>query len=400
MTRIGLLLTILLLASAAPAYAAFVEVARFDIPSGGVSVAVSPAGDAIYASEASGGGAGGAIQRFTAEGTQAAVWNPTGDPFGIIVEATGNLLLANGSRNQVVRYSPAGAELGTIGSEGTGAGKFKTPEDVAIGPNGDIFVTDNGNNRVERFSANGTFVSQIKDAAQPGPNGFPVLTFLSVDAAGNVYATDGGNQTIRKFDPAGAFVTAIGTTGDGRLNGPRGTGLDPAGNLYVADAGNGRIAVFKPDGTFAAAIGKGVLTSPQDVAVDAAGNLYVLETSTTDIIKMANDVTPPKITLSGPRTQAGRGSVKIGVKTDENAKGKLSGSVTAAGEVVGGLISKTASFVADTAKNLAVNLSSAASKKVAPALRAGKKVRVKITVRLRDAAGNRAVARRTITIKR
>jgi hypothetical protein len=114
----------------------------------------------------------------------------------------------------------------------------------------------------------------------------------------------------------------------------------------------------------------------------------------------AADVTPPEIKLSGPRTQEGRGSVKIGVTTSENAKGAISGTVTAAGEVVGGLVSKTASFVADTAKNLAANLSSAASKRVSSALRDGKRVLVRITVTVHDAAGNRTTAKRTIRIER
>src|SRR3954468_8720856 len=134
MSRIGLVLTTLLLTTAAPAGAVFMESGRIDTPSGGVSLALSANGDAVYASEYFGPGGGGGLQRYLPDGTKAAEWTAGGSPFGIIVEASGNVVLANGANNQVTRYSPAGADLGSFGSDGNGAGKFHNPEDVAIGP--------------------------------------------------------------------------------------------------------------------------------------------------------------------------------------------------------------------------------------------------------------------------
>src|SRR4051794_33769375 len=376
-----------LAALAAPAGATFGEVGRIDVPNGLNSVALSASGDAVYADES--GDSGGGIQHFTPTGTQTAQWTVAGTPFGLAVESTGTLLVANAPANAVYRYSSAGEELGHFGTDGSGDGQMHNPLDVAIGPNGDIYVADNGNNRVERFSASGTYVSQIANTALPAAfDGFPHTSHLSVDAAGNVYVSDGGNKSIRKFDPSGALVATFGTTGEGTLATAGGTGVDPAGNLYVADMGNSRIAVFKPDGTFAASIGKGILGSPVDVAVDPSGNVYVADPGPEGIIKLANDVTAPKITRGGAAKQSMKaGSVKVTVASDEAAKLAASGVRLAAAK---------GSVAAGNTTTLALKISAAAKK----AVRKGKKVAVTVTVKATDAGGNVATATRKITLKR
>src|SRR3954469_19064392 len=148
MSRIGLLgSAFVLLVVASPANAAFVEASRFDMPTGLGYVAVSASGDAVYGGAV--GDSGGGFRHVAADGSQVANWTSGGRPLGMAVEASGNLLVANAFDHQIVRYSPSGSELGRIGSEGQGAGKFHNPNDVAVGPGGDIYVADGGNNRIE-----------------------------------------------------------------------------------------------------------------------------------------------------------------------------------------------------------------------------------------------------------
>lgn len=73
---------------------------------------------------------------------------------------------------------------------------------------------------------------------------------LAVDSDDNIYVTDRGNDRIQIFTSDGTFITAIGSQGgeDGQFNRPEGVGVDPYSNtglVYVAATGNSRIQVFK-----------------------------------------------------------------------------------------------------------------------------------------------------------
>ena len=71
---------------------------------------------------------------------------------------------------------------------------------------------------------------------------------LGIDNEGNVYVSDRGNDRIQVFDPHGRFLRKWGSTGsgDGEFRWPQGLGIDSEGNVYVSDQGNHRILVFKP----------------------------------------------------------------------------------------------------------------------------------------------------------
>jgi DNA-binding beta-propeller fold protein YncE len=69
---------------------------------------------------------------------------------------------------------------------------------------------------------------------------------IATDHAGNVYVIDGGNNRVQKFDSNGTFITTWGSygTGNGQFISPSGIATDHAGNVYVIDGGNNRIMVF------------------------------------------------------------------------------------------------------------------------------------------------------------
>ena len=96
------------------------------------------------------------------------------------------------------------------GQNGSGDGQFIIPFGLAVAPNGDVYVADYGNNRIQVFDANGVF--ELKwgtpgtlDGQMSTPNG------VAVDLGGNVYVTDTGNNRIQKFSATGTFVTKWGT---------------------------------------------------------------------------------------------------------------------------------------------------------------------------------------------
>ena len=168
-------------------------------------------------------------------------------PHGIDVDADGNVWVADavseartpeGNRgHQVIKFSPTGQvlmTLGTPGKAGVGNNSFNAPTDVVVADNGDIFVADghgnNTNNRVVKFSQDGTFIkSWGKTGYAPGE--FRSLHTIAMDAQGRIYVGDRSNNRIQIFDQEGEFLAQW--TQFGR---PSGIFFDDHGRILVADS--------------------------------------------------------------------------------------------------------------------------------------------------------------------
>ncbi len=179
-------------------------------------------------------------------------------------------------------------------------GQYKTPRTIAFAPNGDILVLDSGNGRVQRFTADGKFISKFGKIGT-GDGQFQTIQFdggaggLAVDEDNNIYVSDSWNYRIQKFDPTGKLLTKWGkgfdTKGDPTLAqqnptgfyGPRGLAYDKTkGELYVADTGNRRIVVFDKNGNFIRQFGTvgggpAQFDEPYSVAVSPDGKVYVTD---------------------------------------------------------------------------------------------------------------------------
>ena len=219
------------------------------------------------------------------------------------------VLTASIAQAQPTNFTTLSGYAGVGATNGTGPGAlFSGPQSVAVGPDGNIYVADSGNNIIRVITPAGTSSTL---AGQPGVTGtndgtgssalFNQPSGIAVDAATNVYVSDYGNHTIRQITPAGAVTTIAGTAGvSGSLNAtgtnalffhPMGLALDSATNLYVADYGNHLIREISPArvvstlagsaGVFGYTNGTGtaaVFYGPEAVAVDPAGNVYVADT--------------------------------------------------------------------------------------------------------------------------
>ncbi len=225
----------------------------------------------------------------------------------------------------------------TWGMVGTGDGEFDGTSDVAVDSDKNVYVSDSGNNRIQKFDSSGTFlgwwgkddmggirwhasgsgrtgVSGTGDGEFYGPGG------IAVDSSGNVYVVDTANYRIQKFNSSGTFLgwwgkddlgstgwhepgtgrTGVSGVGDGEFDEPSGLAVDSAGNVYVVDTANYRIQKFNSSGTFLGWWGKddlgstgwhepgsgrtgvsgfedGQLREPRDIAVDSSGNVFVVD---------------------------------------------------------------------------------------------------------------------------
>jgi tripartite motif-containing protein 71 len=199
------------------------------------------------------------IQKFDLNGNVMQAWGKFGFawrgadlgkfdvPWGLATDAEGNLFVSDTSNARIQKFTSDGQALLKWGRDGSFDGAFFFPRGVAVDFVGNIFVADESNNRIQKFDARGSFLAKWgREGAGPGQ--FKSPWGIACDALGNVYVVDTGNHRIQKFDGNGTFLCAWGNRGktEGQLNFPYGIAVDKEGAVYVVDSGNGRILKYVP----------------------------------------------------------------------------------------------------------------------------------------------------------
>ncbi len=231
-------------------------------------------------------------------------------PRGIDVGPDGLLYVADSGNNRIAVFSLDGQLVRSWGGlcdlyeapatctdpdgDGplpSGAGQFKEPWGVAVGADGTVYVADTWNHRIQRFSADGVFLSAwgvLGQVAAGQPAGERGLFYgprdLALSPAGLLYVTDTGNKKVQVFDLDGRFVGEFGEGGPlpGQMDEPVGIAVGANGTLYVADTWNSRVDVFDQNHTFIqqwtldAWYGQSVNNKPY-LALDAAGMIYLTD---------------------------------------------------------------------------------------------------------------------------
>jgi len=205
--------------------------------------------------------------------------------------------------------------LQSWGSGGMADGQFNKPRNLAIAPDGNIYVADSGNHRIEVFDKNGTFLfkwgnESLDPSKAPEPSAEPGKFNepwgIAVGPSGKVYVTDTWNHRIQIFTAKGEFIRQVGTfvnaQSDPNLDpqnfwGPRGLAVDKDGNFYVTDTGNKRVQKFTADGEFVKSWGGGGLTAgnfdePVGISLDSLGNIYVADTWNHRVQKFDTNLAP------------------------------------------------------------------------------------------------------------
>jgi len=212
-------------------------------------------------------------------------------------------------------------------ADGTGStAAFSGPHGIDVDKDGNVFVSDAGNNKIRKITPAGV-VTTLAGTGAPGANDGPgaSATFitpigLAVDNSGNVYVAEGnatlvdnngmhpGNNKIRKITPNGTVSTFAGSGNNGSTNGvgtaasfsnPYGLRCDSNGNLYVTEVSNndirkitsgGYVSTFAGDGVAGADNGTldvATFKGPTGITIDNKGNIYVADLNNLMIRKIS-----------------------------------------------------------------------------------------------------------------
>jgi DNA-binding beta-propeller fold protein YncE len=220
-------------------------------------------------------------------------------PIGITIDARGNLWVADDGNNRVQELTEAGAYVTKFGSYGTGNGQFNGSRGIAISE-GDIYVVDHGNNRVEEFSPTGTYLNQFGSKGKgrgqfEGPAGIAVNPNSS-----GIYVSDPSEDKIEEYSPAGKFLVEFGMWGTGhdQFENPKGLAINASGDLYVTEEYGNRVDELAPPGaggahmTYStewgsAGAGEGQFYWSMMSAIDGSGNIWSTDLNNSRVEKFS-----------------------------------------------------------------------------------------------------------------
>jgi trimeric autotransporter adhesin len=290
--------------------------------------------------------AGNGTAGYSGDGS-AATSAELNDPYGVFVDASGNIFIADTDNNVVREVLASSGDIqtvagnGTAGYSGDGAAatsaELQMPEGVFLDASGDIFIADTDNSVIREVTAAnaqiqtvaGTYYAFADTCNDTGDGGAATSAYLClptsifVDGSGNLFIADTVNQAIRKV--AGGTITTVagtlgtsGYTGNGAaatsaaLNYPGGVIVDSTGDVYIADtfnyvvrevtASNGFIQPFAGNNTLAYS-GDGSpaidasLNIPGGVFVDSTGDIFIADTNNS-VIRVFNPGTSA-VTIAG-----------------------------------------------------------------------------------------------------
>ncbi len=207
------------------------------------------------------------------------------DPVG--PTSTSPRAIADTSHDRVIVEDAAGHVTARFGATGGAPGLFRGPTGVAIGPDGTLYVADQGNARIQEFDLSGHLLGgfgSYLDASNPAAS-LHAPTAVAVAADNTVYVVDAAQDAVLHFTRMGRFLGRWGSLGNGigQFDAPGSIAVGPEGNVYVADTLNNRVTMFdaagRPTGQIGAGdtSGPGSLHWPTAVAITGDGRVAITD---------------------------------------------------------------------------------------------------------------------------
>ena len=220
-----------------------------------------------------------ASKKFTKIGKEA----PLARPMGIALDADENLYVAEQEKKGISVFNRQGELLRFITDP-----SIEKPAGVAIDrQRGRIYLADSAHTKSEAhtvkiFDLSGQLTGRLGKGKGAGAGQFQFPTYVAVDKQGNVYVTDTLNSRVQVFDADGQYLKRFGERGNswGMFDKPKGVATDTFGNVYVVDSGWSNVQIFNQKGQVLLFFGgrgpiPGMLQNPSPIAIDGNNRIYV-----------------------------------------------------------------------------------------------------------------------------
>ena len=225
--------------------------------------------------------AGTGTQGYAGDGA-AAISAELFSPFGVFVDSTGNIFIADTDNHRIREVAASTGIISTVAGTGTqcspssaacgdgGAAisaQLSDPDGIFVDSSENLYIADTGDNRIRQIAASNGNISTLAGTGNPGYTGDGAAAASAqlagpsdvfVDASGNIFIVDRENFVVREVVGSTGFIATVagnntlGFSGDGgqstsaQLNLPFGLFGDATGNLFIADTDNSRIRKLVP----------------------------------------------------------------------------------------------------------------------------------------------------------
>jgi serine/threonine protein kinase/sugar lactone lactonase YvrE len=204
-------------------------------------------------------------------------------PCNVTVSPQGQIFVVDSGLHRVAIFDQSGRFIRAFGSQGKSRGEFSNPYGIAVSSKGEVYVADVENSRIQVLDVHGKV---NKNFGRPGtrPGEFKTPYSIALDSQDNLYVLDYGIPRVQMLDRQGICRLDFGKrgVGPGEFSIPRGVAVDVKGRIYVADTLNHRVQIFTAKGEFIEYFGsKGRgdedFWGPESVEVSEDGDVFVLD---------------------------------------------------------------------------------------------------------------------------
>ena len=196
-------------------------------------------------------------------------------PTGVAMDKDGNIYVADNGNHSLFKFSKEGKLMKAVEAKGKQPGEFRNPSLIKI-IDDKLYICDRGNSRFQVMNMELEYVNSFgcqgkRDGEFNNPND------IAQDREGNLYVSDTHNNRVQVFDFNKQFLFAFSQKGDGskQLCLPHGICVDSDQFVYVCDRGNNCVSVFKTSGEFVTSFGQ--IDSPVGIVIDDDGFVYVTQ---------------------------------------------------------------------------------------------------------------------------
>lgn len=201
-------------------------------------------------------------------------------PRGICTDLTGNVYVADTGNDRIQKFSSDGTYLQQAGGFGFGSGQFNKPGDLIINNDLEVWVADTRNSRLHQYDSELHFIASFSPKDEEGNEVLGLPHGVAVSISGDIIVGDRDTGHMYIFNSFGTRSVRFGGFGygAGSVDDPAALAVGPEGFLYVCDPVGGRITIYDQFGNYCYSIGDDILVAPEGIAVDHTGTIYVADT--------------------------------------------------------------------------------------------------------------------------